>query len=74
MAWLLIAQSEAPEPILPESSSWDWVLALGVVLVVAALVVALAVYTVRSRRLAIQALTEVDEVHHSLGGGFDPPA
>jgi hypothetical protein len=74
MAWLLIAQSEAPEPILPESSSWDWVLALGVVLVVAALVVALAVYTVRSRRLAIQALTEVDEVRYSLGGGFDPPA
>jgi uncharacterized integral membrane protein len=73
MAWLLIAQSEAPEPILlPGSSSWEWVLPLGVAFVVAALVVALAVYTVRSRRLAIQALAEVDEVRRSLGGGLGP--
>jgi cytochrome c-type biogenesis protein CcmH/NrfF len=73
MAWLLmIAQSEAPEPLLPESSSWEWVLPVGVVILVGALVVAFAVYTVRSRRLATQALTEVDEVRHSLGGRFGP--
>jgi hypothetical protein len=72
MAWLLIAQSEAPEPVLPESSSWEWVLPVGVVFVVASLVVAFAVYIVRSRRLAPQALIEVDEVRHSLGGGPGP--
>jgi uncharacterized integral membrane protein len=71
MAWLLIAQSEAPEPILPESTTWQWVLPVGVVFVVAALLVAITVYTVRSRRLATRALAEVNEVRHSLrsGGG-----
>jgi hypothetical protein len=70
MAWLLIAQSEAPEPILPESSTWEWVLPVVVVFVVAALVVAVAFYTVRSRRLAIRALAEVDEVRQSVGSGL----
>ena len=74
MSWLSIAQSEAPQPILPESSSWEWVLPVGVVFVVTALVVALAVYTVRSRRLATQALAEVDEVRHSLGSDIGPSA
>lgn len=74
MAWLLIAQSEPPEPLLPESSSWEWFLPVGIVFVVVALVVAFALYTVRSRRLAAQALTEVDEVRRSLGDRFGPPA
>ena len=74
MAWLLIAQSEAPEPILPESSSWAWLLPVGFVLVAVALVALLAVYTLRSRRLAVRALTEANEVRRSSGGGFDGPA
>ena len=54
MASLFIGQTEAPEPILPESTIGQWLLSVGVLLVVLALVVALGLYTVRSRRLAVQ--------------------
>ena len=74
MAWLLIAQSEAPEPILPESSAWDWLLPVGVVLVAVALMVSLAIYVVRSRRLATLALAGVEQIRGSHGDRVDTPA
>jgi hypothetical protein len=66
MAWGLLAQSEAPEPLLPEGSSWDWLLSLGVAFVVVAVLVAVAIYVVRSRRLAAQAIAEVEQLRSSL--------
>ena len=66
MAWHLLAQSEAPKPILPERSSWDWLLSFGVVFVVVAVLVAVAIYVVRSRRLAAQAIAEVGDLRSSL--------
>ena len=74
MAWLLIAQSEAPAPILPESSAWDWLLPVGVVLVAVALMVSLAIYVVRSRRLATLALAGVEQICGSHGDRVDTPA
>jgi len=68
VASLLLAQAEAPEPLLPESGSWQWLLPLGVAFVVAAVLLAVAIYVVRSRRLAAQAIAEVDELRSFLRG------
>jgi hypothetical protein len=73
VGWGRLAQPEAPMPLLSESSSWDWLLSLGVVLVVVAALVAAAVYVVRSRRLAAHAIAEVDELRSSLCGSSDRP-
>lgn len=67
MLWLVFAQSQAPGPILPEDSSWDWLLSVGVVLAVVAVLGCVAIYVVRSRRLAAQALSEVRDLRSSMG-------
>jgi len=67
MVWLLFAQSEAPAPLLPEDSSWDWLLSVGALLAVVAVLGCVAIYVVRSRRLAAQAISEVRDLRSSMG-------
>jgi hypothetical protein len=73
MAWLVLAQSEAPEPILPESGSiWDWLLPVGVGLAVVMVLALFAIYVVRTRRLATQAIAEVRALSEPTGQGNPP--
>jgi hypothetical protein len=67
MVWLRFAQSQAPDPVLPESSSWDWLLSVGVLVAVVAVLGCVAIYLVRSRRLAAQAISEVRDLRSSMG-------
>jgi hypothetical protein len=67
MLWLVFAQSQAPGPILPGESGWDWLLSVSVVLAVVAVLGCVAIYVVRSRRLAAQALSEVRDLRSSMG-------
>jgi hypothetical protein len=66
--WLVFAPSQAPDPIPPEdSSSWDWLLPVGIALAVVAALGRVAIHLVRSRRLATQALFEVRGLRSSVG-------
>ena len=56
MPWQALSQAQAPEPLLPEQSATSWVMPLVLALLLLACCVAVAVYVVRTRRLAAQAL------------------
>ena len=60
MPWHALSQAQAPEPLLPEQSATSWVMPLVLALLLACCV-AVAVYVVRTRRLAAQALQAYED-------------